>query len=191
MGAFDSGFDNGFDIGDIPPVELTLYFTDTVNNNWTNPDNWWLDADFTIPANTVPTEDDTAIITADIDTIIHDPAVANIIYWFANLNSGLTTYANYNYINDATIDGTLNGDSTFYNSILDGIVYGDVIFHNTNGTGQVLNTGTGDEKGNARIYHPSDKPTGITADGTIVYIGYPDGDYRTYYKINLIVGSNF
>lgn len=95
----------------------TLYFNNSIDDDWNNLDNWWLNNTFTIPAINLPSTTDSIIISSGISVTV----------------TNLATFNNSSYN-----DGTVNGDCVFNDiSYNNGIITGNAIFNDSsynNGT---------------------------------------------------------
>lgn len=125
----------------------TLYFTGAVNNEWTEPGNWFDESNN--PASSLPTSSDSVIATASIlSNSGSAPTIVN--FTLQGYDSILSSYLN--------VTGTATFKNNSYNN---GTISGDCIFQDKS-----YNLGTVD--GNATFKNRSDNRAGITGNVTFI-----------------------
>ena len=126
--------------------------------------NWWEDSAFTIPATSLPTSEDTVVISSAVTSGTATYASANIT---ANIGSSVTITAP-TQITNAVNSGTLIGATTLNGTASNvGTITGNATL---NGTTSNVGTITG----NATVYYPAQNPLGGSVSGTITYF-WPGG----------------
>ncbi len=125
------------------PVALTLYYSPTVNNDWAELGNWWLDNGYTVAATALPTAADSVIAAGIISSNSGSaPTVLNFtIGGSANLAIAITVTGSATFNTFASNSGNLTGNATFNNFSQNfGTVTGNATF---NASSQNFGTVTG------------------------------------------------
>jgi len=135
--------------GDGQSVGRTLYFYNAVNNDWNTLGNWFVDRDHTLSSDSLPTDEDTAVILSDISSNGGSFIADTIIFDNGNLSNSFNGYSISEVRRIILINGQqLAGNGTigsstgtrvqidlydnsklYFNSST--TIYGDVNFHET------------------------------------------------------------
>jgi hypothetical protein len=111
----------------------TLYFSGSVNGEWTTVGNWWLDDQATVAAGRLPSATDNAVLlagvltnsggtitVADLTIEAGDTYIAITVTGMATFNNGVAFYGTITgnaTFNDTAINaGTIAGDATLNDS---------------------------------------------------------------------------
>jgi len=78
--------------GDGQSVGRTLYFYSAVNNDWNTLGNWFVDRDHTLSSDSLPTDEDTAVILSDISSNSGSFIADTIIFDNGDLNNSFNGY---------------------------------------------------------------------------------------------------
>jgi hypothetical protein len=148
-----------------PFGEEIFYFNAAVNGNLATLGNWWLDSEFTIPADALPDNSNEVFITAPATSGTATYSSALIT---ANIGSAVSITANAITLNSGINSGTLIGPVVLNNSSSNaGTITGNATLN-----GSSSNAGT--ITGNATIYNPSANPIGGVVTGSETYL-WPNG----------------
>jgi len=168
--------------GQIVPQPRTLYYNAAVDTDWNNLGNWWMDSNHTVPATSLPTSIDDAIMTAMCSTNSgSEPTIVNLTFNAPNelflaitiAVSGNAIFSNFS-VNVGTITGNVTFNDSSYNT---GTINGNVTFNEySNNNGFVL--------GNA-----------IFNNSSVNYSGYVNGNATfndsSYTDVNSSIGTIF
>jgi hypothetical protein len=114
--------------------ELTMFWYDTVDDQWTTLGNWFLDSLATTPAPRLPGPADTVTVN---DVLLDDvsaitPTVAEFLADGATVSMAVTVTGLATFSGAASLVGTLYGDAVFNDtSTNQGTVTGDATFNDS------------------------------------------------------------
>jgi hypothetical protein len=117
-----------------------LYFNGMMDSDWSNPNNWWTNSDYSSPANSIPTSIDAVVVASNITT--GPNSVTSIVELTVNedvqLNAELSILGKTTFKPRSENKGTLtlNQGSFEDNSLNSGYVTGDPVFNSTYYTNQ-------------------------------------------------------
>jgi hypothetical protein len=187
----------------------TYYFSQGAeDDNWANPNNWYFDSNSTIPANSVPSSADDAIILGFLAYDSSSSATINNLF----ISGGNTTGLSITVLGLCTIDGGYFGDGAFIigDVLLTtggyllassggtvGTVIGDLTFEN-NGQGEnganntdvygnvyFLGNWIGPYAGSINIYND------YGGGNAIFYYGYTGSASPTFYGTGISYYANY
>jgi hypothetical protein len=175
-------------VNGVPNGGRLLYFFSQEDGDWNNPNNWWINADFSTLANTTPTRIDAVVVASNIT---HGPnSATSIIELTVNedvqLNAGLSIVGKTTFKPRSENKGTLtlNEGSFENNSQNSGYITGNPVFKSTyelyNPWGGVIGTtsdygsfNTGTIHGNPEFYGASFNSGTIVGNPTFKnFMGY-------------------
>lgn len=150
-----------------------LYYNAAIDTDWGNLGNWWLNSAFTVPATTLPNDDNSVWLAASVTiNSSSPPTIYNLIVSDPNndgwsLGVPVTVEGMAAFTGSSTLDSSIVGQAAFADASSNlGTVIGNAAFDNDS-----TNSSTVD--GNATVNYPVARPLGGTVTGSITYMGYP------------------
>jgi hypothetical protein len=157
-------------------ADIIYYFNGALSSDWSDLDNWWMDSEYTTPAENLPSSEDTVFIYATVNNNSGEPiSVLSISIYDCLLIVPVTVSEGLFANEESGLLSTINGDVVLNNnSYNNGTIYGDATLNNYS-----YNDAAGTIEGNATFNDSSYNGGIIIGDNTIVIFNGASQNFAT------------